>query len=62
MPWLKTEYYDFDEEKEMVGKYNVDEKLPVFIFLDNNGNEIQRMHGEVSKKELVEFINQNKDK
>jgi len=60
--WLKTEYYDFDNDKEMVNKYNVDKILPIFIFLDNNDNEILRLNGEIEKDKLLEIINQNKDK
>lgn len=62
-PWLETEMHDFDEEKELVKKYKIDSgRLPTFIFLDKEGNEFNRMRGEFSKKELIEFINQNKDK
>ena len=61
-PWLKTEMYDFDNDKEMVNKYEIDDKLPTFVFLDKEGNEFKRMHGEIGKKELIEFISQNKEK
>jgi len=60
--WLKTEYYDFDNDKEMVEKYKVDRTLPTFIFLDSQENEILRLNGEIEKDKLVELINQNKDK
>ena len=40
-PWLKTNYYDFDTDKEMVQKYGITGGvLPIFIFLDKNGKEI----------------------
>lgn len=61
-PWLETEYHDFDEDKEAVEKYQINEILPVAIFLDKEGNEIVRINGEKDKKSLVEIINQNKDK
>jgi thiol-disulfide isomerase/thioredoxin len=62
-PWLKTEYFEFDEAKEAVTKYNIEsEKLPVFIFLDREGEEILRLNGEIAKEELVKIINENKDK
>ena len=48
--------YDFDEEE--VKKYNVDNKLPIFILLDDN-NEINRIKGEKSYKELEEFIKED---
>ena len=61
-PWLKTEYYDFDKDKEAVEKWRIDKNLPTFVFLDKNGNEFLRLHGEVSKEELLRIISENKDK
>ena len=29
-PWLKNEYFDFDENKDIVEKYQIGESLPVF--------------------------------
>jgi thiol-disulfide isomerase/thioredoxin len=60
--WLKTEYYDFDVDKEKVKEYEIDDSLPVFVFVDKNNNEFLRLNGEVSKEKLLEVINQNKDK
>jgi len=60
--WLKNEYYDFDQDKEMVNKYEINQTLPVFIFLDKEGNEFMRLTGEISKNKLVEILNKNKDK
>lgn len=57
-PWLKTEYYDFDQDKEMVKKYGIESGvLPVFIFLDHQNQEILRLSGEIEKKELVNQLN-----
>jgi thiol-disulfide isomerase/thioredoxin len=62
-PWLKTEYFDFDQDKEVVRKYKVDSgRLPVFVFLDKKGKEFLRKTGEISKKELVKIIVANKSK
>lgn len=62
-PWLETEYFEFDEEKEAVSKYNIEnESLPVFVFLDKEGEEFLRLKGEVSKDKLVKVIKENKDK
>lgn len=33
-PWLKTVFYDFDNDTEALKQYNVSGNLPVFIFLD----------------------------
>lgn len=62
-PWLKTEYLDYDGDKDKVEKYNVEDgNLPVFIFLDKKGQEFMRLTGEIKKKELIETINEHKDK
>lgn len=62
LPWLKTEYYDYDESEEIIEKYNINQALPVFIFLDKNNKEFLRLSGEISKKELLEILEDNKDK
>jgi len=62
-PWLKTEYFDFDIDREKVEKYKIDSgNLPVFIFLNNNDQEILRLSGEIEKTKLIELINEHKDK
>ena len=61
-PWLKTEYYEFDAEKEMVEKYKINRTLPTFVFLDKKGNEFLRLNGEIEKEKLIEIINQNKER
>lgn len=62
LPWLKTEYYDYDQDKKTVEKYEIDRgKLPVFVFLDKKGEEIFRKHGEPAKKELMQIILKIKD-
>lgn len=61
--WLKTQYFDFDEDEDRVKKYKLDKgKLPTFIFLDKKGKEFLRLEGEVSKEELVKIITESKDK
>ncbi len=61
-PWLKNEYYDFDNDKEAVEKYKVEQNLLVFIFLDKNDNEMFRLSGEPSREELLKLIEENKEK
>ena len=42
LPWLQAEYYDFDRNKEQMGRFNaVSDKLPVFIFIDKEDREIE---------------------
>ena len=59
--WLKTEYFDYDQDKENVSKWKITNTLPVFVFIDKNGNELTRLSGEPSKKTLIELINKYKD-
>ncbi len=59
--WLKTEYHDFDEDKEFLNKYNIT-AMPTFIFLSEKGEEILRLSGEIDKIKLIESINQHRDK
>jgi len=61
-PWLETKYYDFDIDKDQIKKYEINDILPVFVFLDKNDNEIIRLDGEVDKSKLLEVINENKEK
>lgn len=37
--WLKNEYYDFDQDKEIVERHCISNILPVFVFLDKDNNE-----------------------
>lgn len=61
LPWLETEYYDVDQQKEISKKYDIVD-LPTFVFLDKENNEIHREYGEIGKKSLIEIINKYKDK
>lgn len=62
IPDLVTEYFDFDERKDIVEQYHIENtKLPVFIFLDKENNELERKTGEVEEKDLVELINKYKN-
>lgn len=61
-PYLITEYFDFDKDKEMVVRFNIQSgKLPTFIFLDKGDNELIRLSGEPSKEELIQLILKFKD-
>lgn len=60
-PWLETHYFEYDEEKEMVDKWNVGNNLPVFIFLDKDDKEIARFTGELSKEEILAIIQKHKE-
>ncbi|MBQ2872536.1 MAG: thioredoxin family protein [Bacilli bacterium] len=47
---------DYDIDSDNVSKYNVGNILPVVIFLDNNGNELERLIGEQKESKLREII------
>ena len=53
---IETLDYDFDEEE--VKKYNVGKVLPVIISL-NNDEEINRLIGEKSYNEIVDFLKES---
>lgn len=48
--------YDFDLDNEIVEKYNVGNILPVLILINDKEEELKRIIGEHSRKEIIEFI------
>ncbi len=61
IPELKTEYYDADDNSEMLEKYKIKD-IPVFIFLDKDDNEIMRLRGVQNKDDLIREVKKNIDK
>jgi len=61
-PWLATEYFEYDDSREMVEKYQVGKNLPVFVFLDKSGKEFLRLVGEIEKEEILKLLEENRDK
>jgi len=59
MPELETQYIEYDSEHPLVHQYKIDEQLPVFVFLNQDGEEIARLQGEVSKNEILTLIHEN---
>lgn len=55
-PSLDIIDYDYDMDCDEVINYNIDNKLPVIIKLDDDGNEIGRLIGEKKKDEIIKFI------
>jgi hypothetical protein len=43
-------------DEDIVKEYNVGKILPVLIKIDDNDNEVERLIGEHSKKEVEDFI------
>lgn len=48
--------YDYDSDTEAIKPFQVGSILPVYILLDDGGNEIARSIGEKNKKELTKFF------
>ena len=48
---------DYDIDSEEVNKYNIGKVLPVVIFMDEEGNELERLIGEQKESKLIEVIN-----
>jgi len=59
--WLATEFIDADSHPEMLEKWKVGE-IPEFIFLDKNGDEIERLAGVIAKEILVAKILELRDR
>ena len=51
---------DYDMDNEEVSKYNVGQVLPVIIFLDKDGLELDRLVGEQKEVKLRETIEKYK--
>ncbi len=62
-PWLKTEYFEYDDSPEIAEKYQLDKTvIPTFIFLDKDNKEFLRLKGEIEKDKLIQIITENKDR
>ena len=62
LPWLNTDYLDYDNDRAAVKELKVNAILPVAIFFDDQGNELIRLQGEQSKKKILRLIQDYKDK
>lgn len=47
---------DYDMDSDEVSKYNVGQVLPVIIFVDKDGLELERLVGEQKSDKLMEVI------
>ncbi len=48
--------FDYDVDSMEISKYNPGKVLPVVIFLDDKGNELERLIGEQKEKDILERI------
>lgn len=55
-PNLEQINYDYDMDEDEIKKYNVGNKLPVYIFENDNDEEILRTIGEKTIDELKQII------
>ena len=55
-PNIEIESYDYDMDGDQVEKWNIGEIIPVLVFVDENNNEISRLIGEKTKKEIIKEI------
>ena len=54
--------YDYDDDEDIIKKYNIGKILPVLIIIDDNGKELKRSIGEKTEKELNEFLEKGEEK
>ena len=47
---------DYDMDANLVNEYNPGKILPVVIFLDNDGHELERLVGEKAEEDLRKII------
>ena len=47
---------DYDMDNEEVSKYGVGQVLPVIIFIDKDGIELERLVGEQKENKIIELI------
>jgi thiol-disulfide isomerase/thioredoxin len=55
-PEIMVENYDYDIDSEEVNKWNIGKVLPVAIILDEDENEVSRLIGEKTKKQIIDTI------
>jgi len=53
---IKVEELDYDIDTDKVSKYNIGQILPVIIFLNDSEEEISRLVGEQTEKNIQEII------
>lgn len=53
---------DYDDNEQLVKKYEIGKIIPVIIILNNEDVEIGRIIGEKDKKEIIKIIEELKEK
>lgn len=57
IPNLDITDYDYDVNSDKVEQYQIGKLLPVTIFENEEGKELERLVGEVNSEKLIEIIN-----
>ena len=53
---------DFDIHEDMlIEKYNIGDKLPIFIFINEKKEEIKRLVGEPTVEEIIKVLDGEKN-
>lgn len=60
-PELKTEYYDVDDNPEILIRFQA-KKVPFSIFLDEAENELERLQGIQNEADLLQKVRDYLDK
>ena len=55
---IEIEDYDIDFDEDVCENYEIGDILPVYIFMDKDNNELERLIGEQNKKFLLSKIDQ----
>jgi len=55
---IEVDNYDIDFDEGICDKYEIGDILPVYIFIDKNNNELERLIGEQKKEVLKSKIEQ----
>jgi len=55
-PGLVFNDFEYDEQSDLVQQYQIGSILPVVIFVSENGNELRRLVGEKSVRELEKTL------
>lgn len=58
---LEIVEFDYDVDNEKVNRYNIGKVLPVVIFFDDEGNELERLIGEQKEEMLRKMIVKYRD-
>lgn len=62
LPWLSVEEFDYDKDIQVREQYQIGKEIPIFILLDQAGAEINRLEGEIDRKDFIKILMENKER